>query len=134
MEALITWLAPWATSPHPKALFERHLINITKDPYHSQYSGNSKVFGSSEPETVDEDQIFETCFGHLNDQIDISYESQYCTNYGHSMRSPRQRLDLNCVTDSGIAQTGLGGSEAIFIFLRAGLLEAQRIHGAPFLN
>lgn len=43
---------------------------------------------------MDEDQILlRLMFGPLNEQTDISYESQYRTDDGHSLRSQGQRVD-----------------------------------------
>lgn len=36
--------------------------------------------GSYEPGTMEEDQLYISQFGHLNDQMYIYYKSQYCTS------------------------------------------------------
>lgn len=49
---------------------------------------------------MDEDQLFMRFMFLSFDKIDIFYESQYRTNYGHSLKSPRQSVDLT------LSQTG----------------------------
>ena len=46
----------------------------------SCHAGNPKGLGSCEPGTMDEHEMYmEVYFGHLNDQIYVSYKSQYCS-------------------------------------------------------
>lgn len=64
--------------PLPWRLPRSHHSRNKRHCYHSQYLGNSKDLGSCEPGTVDKTKYtWKMYFGWLNDQMHISYESQY---------------------------------------------------------
>lgn len=77
---LITWLAPLATSPQPQVP-PKVLINITKEtPLSLSTLRKFQVFlrAVSQKLWMKTKYMWEIDFGHPNDQIHISYKSQYC--------------------------------------------------------
>ena len=109
---LISRLVLLATSPHPKVLFQSHLVNITKDIYCSHLLENAKSFRSSVLEMEDQIHIFKKIINHNITVVLTRKEETDCRQPEYCYTGEHSRRKENVIWILEVLQS-IGGPEKV---------------------